>query len=210
MTARVASYLGLVNSCTPYTYSSTPLTYLNSLLPSIMSDQDQPLSDAEKMRLKRLARLGGTSNPISTQQPSTTTDRAPEVQETTTPREPPSAGSRLLNIKPKPELPEPSSQAGPSSSSPAPKAAVKPIKAPSPGPALLGKRPSSAATPARASQPPPEVPRVVAPPPRLSIPYPEWEAQRVQAVFSVTLNVRPPSLCARRRADASARRRREE
>lgn len=158
-----------------------------------MSDQDQQLSDAEKMRLKRLARLGGTTNSPSTQPSSTTTDRAPEVQEATTPREPPSAGSRLLNIKA--DHLEPSSQAGPSSSSPTPKA-VKPIKAPSPSPGLLGKRPSSAATPARASQPPLEVPRATAPPARLSIPYPEWEAQRVQAVFSVTLKV-SHDLCVR-------------
>lgn len=156
-----------------------------------MSDPEQPLSDAEKMRLKRLARLGGTSTPTSTQPPSSTTDHEPETQETATPRAPPSAGSRLLNLNS--DHPGPSSQAGPSSGSPAPKA-VKPVTTPSPGPALLGKRPSSAATPARTAQPPPDVPRTAAAPVRLSIPYSEWEAQRVQTVFSVTLTV-SPRLC---------------
>ena len=151
-----------------------------------MSDPNQQLSDAEKMRLKRLARLGGTSTPVATPPPLTTTDLATEGQVTEAPRQPPSAGSRLLNLES--THAEPVNQAGPSSS-PLALQATKSGKAPTPGPALLGKRPSSASTSARTPQPPPEVSRSTVVPSRLSIPYPEWEAQRVQAVFSVTLNV---------------------
>lgn len=167
------------------------------LLPThtAMSDPDQQISDAEKMRLKRLARLGGSSTPSPAQQPSSITDRIPEVSETSTPREQPSANSRLLNLRT--ESAEPDTQGGPSSSSSsATSVAAKPVKSSSPSPALLGKRPSSAATAPRPPQQPSEPSRPTAAPPRLSIPYPEWEAQRVQAVFSVTLKVGPSHVAA--------------
>lgn len=198
MTARVHGF----PTCPCSVLSNSPIQPLVNCS-SVMSDPEQQLSDAEKMRLKRLARLGGSSTP--TQQAPATTEPPPNVTETTSaPREPPAAGSRLLNLRS--EASEHSQQAGPSSSSILNKAA-KPAKASSPGPALLGKRPSSAATSARTPQPPPDAPRAAPAPARLSVPYPEWEAQRVQAVFSVTLNV---SCLVWLKADCSATRSRKE
>lgn len=112
----------------------------------------------------RLKRLARLGAPSAPQAAASPAEEAHPEQ----PRPPP-ASSRLLNT------PQASSSRKPlASSSSQPVALLRPKK-PShspPGPAPIAQRPTQA---------------------RLPIPYAEWEAQQVQAIFSVTLSVSSPS-----------------
>jgi len=136
-----------------------------------MSENEPQVSDAEKMRLKRLARLGGPAT--TTQAPPTPV--ADQPSEPHQPQPGPSAASRLLNTS----IPV---QATTPKPSPAPKASTSSIPAarPSKRPSPTSTRVEPAAAPAARKPPPPA---------RLPVPYSEWEAQRIQGVFSVTLSV---------------------
>lgn len=134
-----------------------------------MSENEPQLSDAEKMRIKRLARLGGP--PPTVQTPAPETDHPSEPQQ---PQPGPSASSRLLNNSTpiqSTSTPKPAQKA--STSAPP---ITRPVKRPSP----TSVRPEPAAAPATSK---------AAPPARLPVSYPEWEAQKVQEIFSVTLSV---------------------
>lgn len=135
----------------------------------IMSDSQPELSDAEKMRLKRLARLGGPT-PTTPSGPPSITDQAAEPHQ---PQPGPSASSRLLNTTPAQSTSIPKQAPKASTSTPP---VTRPVKRPSP----TSVRAEPAAAPAI---------RKPAPPARLPVPYPEWEAQRTQGIFSVTLSV---------------------
>lgn len=148
-----------------------------------MSDQGQQQSDAEKMRNKRLARLGASSTP-TTRQPVELSEPVPPVTESSTPREPPSAGSRLLNFKR--EQSQTNDQAGPSSISTPMSGKSDTLSSPG---AVFGKRPSTAAATTRTAQPQPIPVKTAAAVATLNIPYRDWESQRVQDIFSVTLSV---------------------
>ncbi|WWD17165.1 hypothetical protein CI109_101603 [Kwoniella shandongensis] len=148
-----------------------------------MADQNE-LSDAEKMRLKRLARLGGPSTSATSESSSSQTNPeeppAPSAIHT-----PASASSRLLSTPLAATKPSPPPTQAPA---PKPKSLVTPIpttaKAVTPS---LGKRPSSS-TPSNESA----GPRVVASRQQQSLlhtDYTEWETLKVSEVFSVTLNV---------------------
>jgi ubiquitin conjugation factor E4 B len=136
-----------------------------------MSDTQPELSDAEKMRLKRLARLGGAA----TTTPSAPPPAADHPAEQHQPQPGPSASSRLLNSTPAQSTSTPKSAPKASTSTPP---VTRPVKRPSP----TSVRAEPAAAPAI---------RKPAPPARLPVPYPEWEAQRIQGIFSVTLSVGP-------------------
>ncbi|KAK4689997.1 ubiquitin conjugation factor E4 B, partial [Tremellales sp. Uapishka_1] len=151
-----------------------------------MADNTSEMSDAEKMRLKRLARLGGPSTPApaSVADSSSSSSSAPQAP---SPRPPASTNSRLLST------PTPAST---SSSSPTPTpnkpissaAPVKrPISATQPaGTSLNLKRPSSAS-----KKGDPVGPRVVSQAPTPSQPtlsYEDWEIEKVATVFSVALD----------------------
>ncbi|WVQ67519.1 uncharacterized protein L199_005719 [Kwoniella botswanensis] len=151
-----------------------------------MSDNTE-LSDADKIRLKRLARLG-TSTP--TQQDGQTSGQAspsPTATPTTT-HTPASAGSRLLST-PQP-TPSTSSSPAASSSKPIQIASVsKPAaernstKTPT---LALGKRPTSS-TPTSESVGPRVVPSKASS--HLArVDYKQWETKKVGEVFSVTLS----------------------
>jgi hypothetical protein len=169
-----------------FTHSTTHSLFTSLYTPTVdMSENEPEISDAEKIRLKRLARLGGptraaqtpTSTPSTTDQPT----ESPQAQPG------PSASSRLLNsIIPSQatQLPKETPASKPTTST-AP--AARPIKRPSP--------PSAQPEPAAA----PRTRKPTAPSP-LPVPYPEWEAQRIQTIFSVTLSV---SLKSTTRADDS-------
>jgi hypothetical protein len=123
------------------------------------------------MRLKRLARLGGPAPTVqSTQSPAA--DQASESQQ---PQPGPSASSRLLNT----------STPTQSNSSP------QPSSAPKASTSTPVARPIKRSTPAAARPEPTPAPAIRKPPPpaRLPVPYPEWEAQKIQGIFSVTLSV---------------------
>jgi ubiquitin conjugation factor E4 B len=131
-----------------------------------MADNEQPLSDADKIRLKRLAKLGGPSTPA----PSTPTPQSVPTSDEPPSRQVQSGVSRLLNNIPSTSTPT----AKASSSKEAARTPTLPrARKPSP------PAPASKDTPIR--KPPA--------PARLSVPYPEWEAQKVQEIFSVTLSV---------------------
>lgn len=163
--------------------STLPLTLLPSHHTTNMSENDQPMSDAEKMRLKRLARLG---TPSIAPAPVEPTDSLPSPSSRI---QAPSAASRLLN----PNLhqqyapSDTASEAGPSTK--AARVPQAPLPSISPSPRHLGKR-SSASSPARQLEvkAPPATRPTLTP---LLTPYLDWEAQRVQDIFSVTLSVSP-------------------
>ncbi|WVQ99568.1 hypothetical protein IAU59_006704 [Kwoniella sp. CBS 9459] len=152
---------------------------------------DNPeMSDADKMRLKRLARLGGTSTPTQTEASGSSQaslDPAPVAPVPV--HTPASASSRLLST-PQPAV---TPTAGPSiipKSTPSPSVNIKssaPTKEAKVTPNLtLGKRPSSA-TPVSSE---PVGPRVVTSRPAAAVPnvqYDQWETNKVGEVFSVTL-----------------------
>lgn len=150
-----------------YTYSFTSHPYYQTHF--TMSDTQPELSDAEKMRLKRLARLGGPP----TAAPSAPAPAADHPTEPHQPQPGPSASSRLLNSTPVQSTSTPKQAPKASTSTPP---VTRPIKRPSP----TSVRAEPAASPAI---------RKPAPPARLPVPYPEWEAQRIQGIFSVTLSV---------------------
>ncbi|WWD03129.1 hypothetical protein V865_001176 [Kwoniella europaea PYCC6329] len=151
-----------------------------------MSDNNE-LSDADKIRLKRLARLG-TSTP--TQQDGQTSGQAspsPAATPTTT-HTPASAGSRLLST-PQPTTSTSSSPAASSSkpiqiaSSSKPAAERNSTKTPT---LALGKRPTSS-TPTSESVGPRVVPSKASS--HLArVDYKQWETKKVGEVFSVTLS----------------------
>ncbi|WVF71299.1 hypothetical protein IAT40_006102 [Kwoniella sp. CBS 6097] len=156
-----------------------------------MGDNNE-MSDADKMRLKRLARLAGTSTPTQTdassssQASSAATPAAPIPVHT-----PASASSRLLST-PQPAIAIASSSSSAPKPSPSPSISIKPSLVPrgtKASPSLtLGKRPSST-TPASIE---PVGPRVVSSRPAASLPnidYHQWETIKVGEVFSVTLNL---------------------
>ncbi|OCF74479.1 ubiquitin-conjugation factor E4 B [Kwoniella mangroviensis CBS 8886] len=149
--------------------------------------ENTELSDADKIRLKRLARLG-TSTP--TQQDGQTSGQASPSPAATPPttHTPASAGSRLLSTP----QPTPSASSSPAASS------SKPIQiASSSKPAAernstktptlaLGKRPTSS-TPTSESVGPRVVPSKASS--HLArIDYKQWETKKVGEVFSVTLS----------------------
>jgi hypothetical protein len=120
-----------------------------------------------------LARLGGAA----TTTPSAPPPAADHPAEQHQPQPGPSASSRLLNSTPAQSTSTPKSAPKASTSTPP---VTRPVKRPSP----TSVRAEPAAAPAI---------RKPAPPPRLPVPYPEWEAQRIQGIFSVTLSVGPTS-----------------
>jgi ubiquitin conjugation factor E4 B len=138
-----------------------------------MSENEPQISDAEKIRLKRLARLGGPNRAAQTPTPTPSTTDQTESQQ---PQPGPSASSRLLDSVATSQTSQTPKE------TPAPKLttstipAARPIKRPSP--------PSAQPEPAAA----PRTRKPTAPSP-LPVPYPEWEAQRIQTIFSVTLSV---------------------
>ncbi|WVQ80243.1 hypothetical protein IAT38_002348 [Cryptococcus sp. DSM 104549] len=152
--------------------------------------ENTELSDAEKMRLKRLARLGGTSTPS---QPSSST-QTPDGEQlpAPVPHAPPSASSRLLSALPTPAQPAPASTptskpATPKPNPPPASKAAQPQKQTSGTPPLsLGKR-SASSVPSND----PVGPRIVSgklQQPLQRVNYTEWETAKVGAVFSVTLS----------------------
>nr|KIR85337.1 ubiquitin-conjugation factor E4 B [Cryptococcus tetragattii IND107] len=148
---------------------------------------DNPnLSDADKIRLKRLARLG-TSTPVPSQ---TQSQQQPSPSSTPEPHHPPSASSRLLSNLPPAASSRPSSPATvsqkPSSASikPDPQA-VQPK--PSVAPSLSLKRPSSASAP----RDEPVGPRIIHTKPiqpLVKAEYKAWETEKVAQIFAITLN----------------------
>lgn len=145
------------------------------------------------MRLKRLARLGGSVNqearPSSPQTPSEDQSQS----RSSTPHVPPSSASRLL------------SQAIPSPArapSPAAKPTVSPASKPTPAPATPKATPSpkpsakpSGSRSSSFSAPVASKPRLAASSPvKPTQSYEDWESQAVGKVFNVTLDVssRPP------------------
>jgi ubiquitin conjugation factor E4 B len=139
------------------------LRLLRTITTHTMSDNEKIMSDADKIRLKRLARLGAPSASVASQpQASTSHDEAPA------PRPAPSAASRSLDTAQQASSATKTPQASSSKEinrAPIPRAK----KAPVPAEASIARKP-----PAQA---------------RLPKPYPEWEAQKVQDIFSVTLSV---------------------
>ncbi|WRT66506.1 uncharacterized protein IL334_003465 [Kwoniella shivajii] len=131
------------------------------------------LSDADKIRLKRLARLGTAA---SAQAEASHVSQGPSNTHT-----PVSAGSRLLSTPHRATSPADAS----SSSKPAQTATIKTGRTPSRTPAL-GKRPSSS-TPVSE----PVGPRIV--PSKATsnmsrVDYEQWQTRKVGEIFSVTLN----------------------
>ncbi|BEI85504.1 hypothetical protein CcaverHIS002_0509050 [Cutaneotrichosporon cavernicola] len=145
-----------------------------------MSGNDQELSEAEKMRLKRLARLGGPST--STPSPSTATPPAdPQTLSAAS-----SSGSRLLLVG------NSSQGASPRGASPAP--AARPAEKPKPPPKAASPAPAprviNKSSPATSRTATPSTHQTV-PSPAVHAtpltPYLQWESTKVAAVFSVTL-----------------------
>ncbi|KAK8864525.1 hypothetical protein IAR55_001775 [Kwoniella newhampshirensis] len=146
-----------------------------------MSDNSE-LSDADKIRLKRLARLGAST--FATPESSSSQTASEALPAPSAVHTPASASSRLLSTPiqtSRPPLPPTSTV------TPKPRAIASPAPTSSKPAALnLGKRPSSA-TPTNESI----GPRVVASRQQQSLPhvdYTEWETSKVGEVFSVTLS----------------------
>ncbi|KAL1411414.1 Ubiquitin conjugation factor E4 [Vanrija albida] len=146
-----------------------------------MSANDPNLSEAEKMRLKRLARLGG---PPQTQQQAQPAEASSTPQESREAHHPPSASSRLLSLN------TPATTQQSPSPTPAPKPPVAkpatPVAKPSPPPSTsaVKRRFQTSSSPAPAA-PPRVAPASTPSAPLLS--YDVWESQTVGKVFSVTL-----------------------
>ncbi|OCF33004.1 ubiquitin-conjugation factor E4 B [Kwoniella heveanensis BCC8398] len=161
--------------------------------------ENNEMSDADKMRLKRLARLGGTSTPTPTQPESSGSSQAAPETAPAVPvptHTPASASSRLLSTPQPPAIAASSSSSTPKPS-PSPSINAKPSPVPreiKPSPSLtLGKR-SSPATPISVE---PVGPRVVTSRPTAPLPtvdYDQWETSKVGEVFSVTLEKRDAEL----------------
>lgn len=145
-----------------------------------MAENEQQISDAEKIRLKRLARLGGPppAAQTSTSTPSTT-DQSTESQQ---PQPGPSASSRLLSNALPSQSPQVTETTPPSKPVASTAPATRPVKRPTPP--VTQPEPSAA----------PRTRKPTAPSP-LPISYPEWEAQKIQAIFSVTLSVSNQIVC---------------
>ncbi|KAL7421849.1 Ubiquitin conjugation factor E4 [Cryptotrichosporon argae] len=122
------------------------------------------LSDAEKMRLKRLARLGGPTPAPSTEATGSTPPAA-EASTSTPPLRAPST-SRLMST------PTPSATSSPTS---------QPSPALAPKPKTLKPKPAS---PAPENKP---VIKPAAAPARPKVTYDAWEEAKIGSVFSVTL-----------------------
>ncbi|WWC89190.1 uncharacterized protein L201_004108 [Kwoniella dendrophila CBS 6074] len=146
--------------------------------------ENTELSDADKIRLKRLARLG-TSTP--TQQEFSKDTQDPSTSSTPIAHTPVSAGSRLLST-PQPNIPSTANASSSSNSKPAPAASATttPAKAAAKPSLSVGKRPASS-TPSTE----PVGPRVVASKPSntlAKVDYGSWQSKKVGEIFSVTLS----------------------
>nr|XP_018262826.1 ubiquitin-conjugation factor E4 B [Kwoniella dejecticola CBS 10117]OBR84984.1 ubiquitin-conjugation factor E4 B [Kwoniella dejecticola CBS 10117] len=152
-----------------------------------MSDNTD-LSDADKIRLKRLARLG-TSTTTQQGGSAASEEQASPSQSSSTTHTPASAGSRLLATPP--ANPANPSSAPSSSSRPTNSAAAKiPVaeSAVKPSPLALGKRPASTTPIAE-----PVGPRVVSSRGTanlVKVDFAQWQTEKVEDVFSVTLSKR--------------------
>ncbi|WOO81182.1 Ubiquitin conjugation factor E4 [Vanrija pseudolonga] len=146
-----------------------------------MSGNDPNLSEAEKMRLKRLARLGA---PAQTQPQPQATDAPSTSQESREAHQPPSASSRLLSLNTSSSS-QPSPSAAPPPKPPVAKPATPPVKPTPPPSAPPVKRRFQASSSPAPSAPPRTAPasNLVAP----TLSYDAWEARTVRNVFSVTL-----------------------
>ncbi|WWC62119.1 uncharacterized protein I303_104710 [Kwoniella dejecticola CBS 10117] len=157
-----------------------------------MSDNTD-LSDADKIRLKRLARLG-TSTTTQQGGSAASEEQASPSQSSSTTHTPASAGSRLLATPP--ANPANPSSAPSSSSRPTNSAAAKiPVaeSAVKPSPLALGKRPASTTPIAE-----PVGPRVVSSRGTanlVKVDFAQWQTEKVEDVFSVTLSESDWALC---------------
>ncbi|ODN80543.1 hypothetical protein, variant 2 [Cryptococcus amylolentus CBS 6039] len=145
------------------------------------------MTDAQKMRLKRLARLGTSAN---TPQPQQQEESQAESSTPPPAHAPASASSRLLaNLPPASSSTSPSLT--PKPTAPSPKPPAKPHlaqpKPNSPSSTLSLKRPSTASTPKSE----PVGPRVVSTKPLqplIKADYKTWETVQIGRVFAVTLS----------------------
>ncbi|KAK1924344.1 ubiquitin elongating factor core-domain-containing protein [Papiliotrema laurentii] len=143
--------------------------------------EGEHLSEADRIRLKRLARLGRPSTHTDGVDPASSSPQAIEQSPSPSqaaPRAPPSASSRLLSNR--------------ASSSTASSPSITPVRKTSP--AVDG---SKIATTSLTKHSTPQ-PRVASPAPRAtpaiqakaspSLPYDQWASQAISAVFSASLN----------------------
>ncbi|WWC70131.1 uncharacterized protein I206_104078 [Kwoniella pini CBS 10737] len=148
--------------------------------------ENTELSDADKIRLKRLARLG-TSTPVQQEKPSSEQESASATASSSAVHTPASAGSRLLSTPP--SNPASSSTAPSPSTRPSKPAASKPSgdsQSAKPSTLSLGKRPASA-TPVNEPVGPRVVPSKAAT--HLSrVDYAQWQTRKVGDIFSVTFD----------------------